>query len=562
LWPVRRQHDEVSAPPPLSATWQHADDLRAQGNFAAARDLLEPAVDVAAMQLGPDSPAVVETQRRLATVHRESGELPAARRVLEEALDGGLPGLGDADPLILLISAELGAIADELGNKHEARRNLARVARYGPTVLGPDHPYVRTSQRYLGMDVAPLQATALRPEPLQPSTGPADPATTAPTVVPDEPGVYRPAARDAPAMLREDPAMPRQDPAMPRENPAMPRQDPAVLRADPAALVEPGVYLPTPSSGPLDDPSIAGEPPAPMPFRQETPGRQDTMPGRQDVMPGRGTVPGYEGMPAHPTMPPTQHSTGTPLSHHTGTPLGHHTAAGPAPIPGQRPAATAPYPQPPAPQPPAPQPPAPQPPAPQPGAADQNSAYPGASYQSVPAGAATTQPYDWAAASDGQWRRPAPDPHRPQDEHRSRGPLIAMALITLVVVAAGVAIGVVVFHRGEAPASAPSATSSSGPPRSAPANVALRDNGVSVTLTWTDPAAGQVPFVVAGGRAGDTSRALQTLPAGQTAYTLNGLNPALDYCFTVVAVYTTNEVATSALVCTQRNAGPSATPSR
>src|SRR5258708_6425105 len=111
------QHDGVSAPPPLSATWQEADELRAQGSFAAARDLLEPAADVAAIRLGPDDPAVVETQRRLATVHRELGELASARRVLEDALDGGLLRLGDADPLILLISAELGAIADELGNR-------------------------------------------------------------------------------------------------------------------------------------------------------------------------------------------------------------------------------------------------------------------------------------------------------------------------------------------------------------------------------------------------------------------------------------------------------------
>jgi hypothetical protein len=52
------------------------------------------------------------------------------------------------------------------------------------------------------------------------------------------------------------------------------------------------------------------------------------------------------------------------------------------------------------------------------------------------------------------------------------------------------------------------------------------------------------------------------LPAGQTAYTVNGLNPALDYCFTVVAVYNTNEVATSALACTQRGATGTPSPGR
>ncbi|GIH16159.1 hypothetical protein Raf01_43310 [Rugosimonospora africana] len=430
----------------------------------AARDLLEPAVDVACAQLGPDDPAVVETQRRLATVHREMGELPAARRVLEEALDGGLHGLGDADPLILLISAELGAIADELGNKHEARRNLARVAHYGPTVLGPDHPYVRTSLRYLGVDVPPLQATTARPEPAEsPAAEPVQPPP-APAAVTVEPGVYRPAPRDEPA-ARPD--------------------DAAVLRTD--APAGPGVYRPPAPSAPIEDAASASQPAA----------------ARPDTAPGRGTTPNHGTTPNQTTVP-------------------SQTETAPGAIPDQRPAA-----------------------------ADQE----------VQSGGPLAQPYDWASPTVGQWAPPARRPRGSGEESRSRGPLIAMALITLVVVAAGVAIGVVLFHRGTPSAGSPSASSSSAPARLAPGHVQLRDDGVSVTLTWSDPTAGRVPFVVAGGRAGETSRALQTLPAGQSAYTLNGLNPALDYCFTVVAVYTTNEVATSALTCTQRGAHPTTTSS-
>jgi hypothetical protein len=135
-----------------------------------------------------------------------------------------------------------------------------------------------------------------------------------------------------------------------------------------------------------------------------------------------------------------------------------------------------------------------------------------------------------------------------------------MAVITLLVVAAGVVIGIVAFHPSRPGTASPSASSATT--HLAPANVHLRDGGVSVTLTWTDPASGRIPFVVAGGRAGEQSRAFQTLPAGSTAYTVNGLNPGLDYCFTVVAVYTTNEVATSALVCTQRGATGTPSPIR
>ena len=138
----------MSAPHHLSAAWQDADALRTRGQLAAARDLLEPVADVAAIRLGADNPDVIETMRRLATVHRELGELASARRVLEEALEGAQLRLRDDDPVVLGISADLGSIADELGNRHEARRNFTRVARYGPTA---DHrvalPAVRVGPR-------------------------------------------------------------------------------------------------------------------------------------------------------------------------------------------------------------------------------------------------------------------------------------------------------------------------------------------------------------------------------------------------------------------------------
>jgi hypothetical protein len=530
----------VSAPPPLSATWQHADDLRAQGNFVAARDLLEPAVDVACAQLGLDDPAVVETQRRLATVHREMGELPAARRVLEEALDGGLLGLGDADPLILLISAELGAIADELGNKHEARRNLARVAHYGPTVLGPDHPYVRTSLRYLGVDVPPLQATTAPAEPVDaPPAEPVQPPPPEPAVVAVEPGVYRPAPRDelAPlAPLTGDATAPHAEAPTPH--------------AEAPAPAGPGVYRPPAPSGPAGDPApatpspiapspiapspIAPSPTAPAPTAssQVAPAPTASSPvapaptGRPEVAPSRITPSPTAPAPSPPS-PAAPAPTGRPevAADYGAADYGDlpgQTGTMPGPVPGQRPAA---------------------------------------GFAGGPADPATAEPYDWASPTVGQWVPPSRRERDAGERRPTRGPLIAMALITLVVVVAGVAIGLVLFHRGTPSAGSPSATASSAPARLAPGHVQLRDDGVSVTLTWSDPTAGRVPFVVAGGRAGETSRALQTLPPGSTAYTLNGLNPALNYCFTVVAVYTTNEVATSALTCTQRGAHPTASAS-
>jgi len=54
---------------------------------------------------------------------------------------------------------------------------------------------------------------------------------------------------------------------------------------------------------------------------------------------------------------------------------------------------------------------------------------------------------------------------------------------------------------------------------------------------------------VAGGTQG-AIRELQGLPAGTTKYTINGLNSKLDYCFTVAAVYGTQDVQLSDLACT------------
>jgi hypothetical protein len=133
------------------------------------------------------------------------------------------------------------------------------------------------------------------------------------------------------------------------------------------------------------------------------------------------------------------------------------------------------------------------------------------------------------------------------------------ALAAVLLIGAAVAV-VALLGRPERPGAGTAASPSAAAP-AAPRDVRLRDNGVSVTLTWTDPTSGSVPFVIAEGRAGGQLRALQPLPAGQTAYTLNGLNPTLDYCFAVVATYSTNAVATSDPVCTDRR-HESASPSR
>lgn len=135
---------------------------------------------------------------------------------------------------------------------------------------------------------------------------------------------------------------------------------------------------------------------------------------------------------------------------------------------------------------------------------------------------------------------------------------VAAAVAATVAAAAAVAALVVLLADTPAP-TAPDrpdpAPSVVGDP---PTGLVLDDNGTAITLKWTDPSDGTVPFIVAGGRAGQNLGAMGTVNPGETSHTIYGLNPRLDYCFTVLAVYSTDRYATSGQVCTSR---PKITPS-
>jgi hypothetical protein len=181
-------------------------------------------------------------------------------------------------------------------------------------------------------------------------------------------------------------------------------------------------------------------------------------------------------------------------------------------------------------------------------------------------GAYPTSGGAYPVSGDLQERSPWTPPLPEQDVARRRSPLVALLVILIVAVLGGITAAVVSFlaarpdspaarQEGQPPASV--AASGSGPSGAAadtpkaPGALKLRDDKTSITLTWTDPSKGSAPFIVAGGQQG-ALRQLQVLAAGVTTYTLNGLNPKLDYCFTVAAVYGTDSVALSDLACTQR----------
>ncbi|WP_343447715.1 fibronectin type III domain-containing protein [Micromonospora schwarzwaldensis] len=158
------------------------------------------------------------------------------------------------------------------------------------------------------------------------------------------------------------------------------------------------------------------------------------------------------------------------------------------------------------------------------------------------------------------FHQPAAYPAAVEPESRGRNRTVLALVVggAVLAVVAAVGGGAVWLNRDAAPpAAAPSAVKPkvTGPP---PGDLRLRDDTTTITVTWTDPTNGGVPFVVAGGRAGQKLGVMATVDAGQTRYTVNGLSARLDYCFTVLAVYSTDSYATSGQVCTDREGG--ATP--
>ena len=86
----------------------------------------------------------------------------------------------------------------------------------------------------------------------------------------------------------------------------------------------------------------------------------------------------------------------------------------------------------------------------------------------------------------------------------------------------------------------------------APTDVQVRDYGTSVEITWTDPGEGKNSTIVTGGHPGEVLKPMGEVGPGQTRFELRGLNDQLDYCFAVVAVYSTDSFASSAQSCTTR----------
>lgn len=139
-----------------------------------------------------------------------------------------------------------------------------------------------------------------------------------------------------------------------------------------------------------------------------------------------------------------------------------------------------------------------------------------------------------------------------------RGATVAAIIAAAAaVLAAGFVAIQVVFAGGGGDTPPPAASQGPRLAGEPPTDLKVRVDGTAITVSWKDPTEGTVPFIVAGAQAGRQHKAMATISPGETTATINGLNPRLGYCFTVLAVYSTDEYATSGQVCTE---GSAATP--
>lgn len=155
-------------------------------------------------------------------------------------------------------------------------------------------------------------------------------------------------------------------------------------------------------------------------------------------------------------------------------------------------------------------------------------------------------------------QQPIPEP---APGRRGRGATVAAAIAAAAaVVAAAVAAVVVLTDRGTTdPPQGRGASTAPAAQAQPPGRVRVSVDGNVVTVSWTDPTDGTVPFIIAGSRAGEEQRIMGQAKAGETKYPLNGLKTSLDYCFVVIAVYSSDQLVPSERVCTQRSARPSDT---
>lgn len=454
------------------------------------------------------SPLFAARQRALALA--DSGDLGQARAVLEHAVDLGRANLGEDDPDVLLTAQQLATVHQRADDPSGARRVLEEAYAAGQWRLGDTDPVMLGISFDLGVVAEEMENRheARRAFGRVAAHGPA-------VLGADHWAVVRARSylgEDPPTVRMELPAEQLQRFQVPPQRQA-PRDQQALVRPQQSPVPQQQVaesqprYFPEPDAGqPRAD--QAYEEPAPSSYGHPTASRS-APPAYGQPTASQSALPAY-GQPVPTPVPPSRAHDVPPAFAQPGPP----TAATDAPGHG--------FP-------------------PEPGYF-QPTRYDQQPMPQIISAPPITSAAPAASTGDSSYSRKAPA-------------LFAAIAAVFGVIIAVVALVVVLANRGDDPAS--DVPTLAGP---APSDVRMRDYGSSVKLFWADPANGRASFVVTGGKPGEQLRPMGQVGPTTTTFDLNGLNADLDYCFAVVAVYTTSQFSTSPQVCTSRVPG-SAKPS-
>lgn len=600
------EHPQVIETARLLAGYHHE-----AGDLSGARRVLETTQAAGQLRLTDDDPLMLLLAYDLGVVAHEFGNRHEARRNLGLVSRLGPAVLGAAHPAVRAATSyiDTGEGLDP-GRPGEVPPPVSAPALTELTVqlptVQPYEPLPAPPAPVRRPRTGPRHAAEPDPEPEpQPSEAhPAEPAAAQTTAAPHSSRDTTPPTSEASAQPVPAAAQPGQASAQPEEEsgrgspPEPPAATPDPTPMPGAVSQPPGATpaLPPPrtgsrifrrrSAGRVSTPAEAGQPP---PSEQPSDQADASMPGAEtDVLspdaprPAAGPAPAAHPEPAAPPTPADlpartaakdpEPPTSPPSNARPQPEVGYPRA--PEPPPGTRsaqptdkpalgPALLAPKPPPTAKaRPDAPVPPATRteptartrPDAPAPPAA---KAEPTAKVRpdAPTPSAALVKPAPSTSRGPRQPPRPAAYP-RHKAPRRRRTPAIVAAVLAALAILAAAATVVVRFMAAAPPAASSSPTASPTAQVGPVTGVRLSDGGESITLSWLSPP-DSVPVVVSGAPAGEQSRVFAALPPGSTSYTAHGLDPELDYCFTVVAVYSTEVFAPSQLACTQRSASPS-----
>ncbi|HEX6075641.1 MAG TPA: protein kinase [Micromonosporaceae bacterium] len=150
---------------------------------------------------------------------------------------------------------------------------------------------------------------------------------------------------------------------------------------------------------------------------------------------------------------------------------------------------------------------------------------------------------------------PVSAPAQPGRPGLRRVPVAVFLSAAVIGVVLGILV-VVAFRPSTDGPSRPSASPEAATARidadKAPTDVRLDDRGSSVVISWTDHTGNAAPHYIVGGPQRASPRAMTQAEKGITEVTIDALSPDADYCFTVIAVISVDEVAPSSQVCTDR----------